>query len=983
MGGRTTAAPDCAYLSDEMSVPTPPHDPRGSLWNRWDLHFHTPSSFDYKGGAVTNKAIVDELVAQGVRVVAITDHHTMDVSRIRELQKLGGDKLTVLPGIELRSDQGGDPIHYICIFPENCDLDHVWTTLQGKLELTVQAIKDKGGDHKIYVPIETGAEVTRAEGGVVSIHAGEKSNSIESIKNREQFQQRIKLDLTKKWVDLMEIGQLKDIDLHLNKIFPAINLERPLIICSDNHDVGEYGVKARLWFRADPTFRGLLMVLREPQGRVFIGEHPLEHTRLHQNPTKYIRSISFKRKPTAKGTDKWFSGTIMFNPGLVAIVGNKGSGKSALSDMLGLLGASKNPESFSFLSKQRFRHPVGGHAANFDATLEWNSGEKVTKCLANSSLPEEVERLKYLPQDHVEKVCNELSGIGERNFEQELKGVIFSHVPEARRLGQATLDELVRFQTDEKQKRIDSLLKQLRELARARAAAETQSDPSTKREMEEKIKRRELELEAHDKAKPVEKINPAATVGETPIDPALTASLAAAEEEKKEIEDKIAKAQESLRLAERRVAVAKRMLEKIENFEKDFDLFKASLTEDATELGVVPSELAILTLKKDGVEEIQSTTALSILGVKAELDPNDPLGLIKKLQASQTKLGELQAKLDAPNRAYQAYLADLAQWNEKRSQIEGDEQDAESLKGLRAVFSNLDNIPGKIVELQAEQSKVSLEIHAEKLAQAEVYRTLYQPVQQFIDSHALAKDKLKLEFRAELTNEDFTDRLLGSLALNRRGSFMGVEEGRAKSDSLVQVVNWAEKESVATFLQGVDEALHNDQREATPVRVQLRDQLPRGKKPEEIFDLVYGLEYVQPRYILRWEGKDISMLSPGERGTLLLVFYLLIDKGDMPLVIDQPEGNLDNHTVAKVLVDCIREARKRRQVFIVTHNPNLAVVCDADQIVYASMDMASGNAVTYTSGALENPAMSKHVTDVLEGTRWAFGVRGSKYEVGE
>jgi predicted ATPase len=125
------------------------------------------------------------------------------------------------------------------------------------------------------------------------------------------------------------------------------------------------------------------------------------------------------------------------------------------------------------------------------------------------------------------------------------------------------------------------------------------------------------------------------------------------------------------------------------------------------------------------------------------------------------------------------------------------------------------------------------------------------------------------------------------------------------------------------------------------------------------------------------------MLSPGERGTLLLVFYLLIDKGDTPLIIDQPEGNLDNHTVAKVLVDCIKETRKKRQVFIVTHNPNLAVVCDADQVVHASMDKANGNAITYTSGSLENPVMSKYVTDVLEGTRWAFDVRDSKYEVGE
>jgi len=246
--------------------------PEGSIWRKWDLHFHTPSSFDYEDNSVTDQQIVDSLIAKGVRVVAITDHHVIDVQRIQNLQKLGKDKLTVLPGIEFRSDQGGDPIHYICIFPEDCDLSHVWTTLQGSLGLTETAIRDKGGNDRIYVPLEDGAKETQKLGGVVSIHAGAKSNSIEGISNKEQFQQRIKLDITNKWVDLMEIGQLKDIDAHLNTIFPLTGLDKPLIICSDNHKISSYSTKATLWFRADPTFRGLLMVLREPRGRVFIGE---------------------------------------------------------------------------------------------------------------------------------------------------------------------------------------------------------------------------------------------------------------------------------------------------------------------------------------------------------------------------------------------------------------------------------------------------------------------------------------------------------------------------------------------------------------------------------------------------------------------------------------------------------------------------------------------------------------------------------------
>jgi len=172
----------------------------------------------------------------------------------------------------------------------------------------------------------------------------------------------------------------------------------------------------------------------------------------------------------------------------------------------------------------------------------------------------------------------------------------------------------------------------------------------------------------------------------------------------------------------------------------------------------------------------------------------------------------------------------------------------------------------------------------------------------------MANDKLKLEFRAELENDDFAGRLFELLALNRKGSFMGTDERRGRAESLVQLAEWENADSVKAFLSRVDEALHKDQRDGQGSDIQLRSQLLKGKNPEDVFDLLYGLEYLRPRYILRWDDKDLSMLSPGERGILLLVFYLLIDKSDIPLVIDQPEGNLDNHTVAKMLVACIKEA---------------------------------------------------------------------------
>jgi predicted ATPase len=174
--------------------------------------------------------------------------------------------------------------------------------------------------------------------------------------------------------------------------------------------------------------------------------------------------------------------------------------------------------------------------------------------------------------------------------------------------------------------------------------------------------------------------------------------------------------------------------------------------------------------------------------------------------------------------------------------------------------------------------------------------------------------------------------------------------------------------------------LHFDLRDSVngEPEVSVSDQLRKGVEPLAAYDFLFSLSFLKPKYKLNYGGYEINQLSPGERGLLLLVFYLLIDKDDIPLVIDQPEENLDNQTIYEVLVRCLGEAKKRRQVIIVTHNPNLAVVCDAEQIIYAERDKTH-NAITYDSGAIENPNTNQHVLDVLEGTRPAFKNRDSKY----
>ena len=88
---------------------------------------------------------------------------------------------------------------------------------------------------------------------------------------------------------------------------------------------------------------------------------------------------------------------------------------------------------------------------------------------------------------------------------------------------------------------------------------------------------------------------------------------------------------------------------------------------------------------------------------------------------------------------------------------------------------------------------------------------------------------------------------------------------------------------------------------------------------------------------------------------------------------------MDNETVVSLLVPVLTEAKKRRQIIMVTHNPNLAVVCDAEQVIWSTFDRKKSSKISYSAGAIENPEINKHVVNVLEGTISAFNNRSNKY----
>lgn len=247
--------------------------------------------------------------------------------------------------------------------------------------------------------------------------------------------------------------------------------------------------------------------------------------------------------------------------------------------------------------------------------------------------------------------------------------------------------------------------------------------------------------------------------------------------------------------------------------------------------------------------------------------------------------------------------------------------------------------------------------------------------------HPVAKNQFQMEFDASIIASRWEEIILGKVNQARKGTFLGAEEGKRVLKELIERADLQSATGVTQFCSDLMARFKNDYRSAPYAPTSVSEQLRSGVEPVALLDAIFGLSYLVPKYQLKWAGKTIDELSPGERGTLLLIFYLLIDRRDIPLIIDQPEDNLDNQTVYDMLVACLREARSRRQVIIVTHNPNLAVVCDADQIIHSQIDKQNNrNKVTYTPGSIENPVTNRFSITVLEGTRPAFVHRDQKYQ---
>lgn len=1020
---------------------------RGSTWKKWDLHVHTPESIihHYPGQKEASwEAFLADLEAlpPEFKVIGINDYLFVEgyerVLREKRLGRLGNIDL-VLPVVELRMDKFGGVLEqgadgkYVSSPWSRINLHVIFDELDPALirEQFIAAISHQ----YTLVPGskgQWGGVLTRdnllalGEAIIASMPVPLRANAPSPLKvgfdNLSVSYKGLHEVLTNpllvgkclvaigksEWDSLRwndnTIADKKTIINEADLVFTAsenpqaynrarsalmaANVNSRLLDCSDAHSLSTANVKDRIgncftWIKADSTFQGLIQATQEFDGRVYVGDNPPKRAIVDQNKTKFINAVKIEKKPGSSLVEPWFATDIPLNPNLVAIIGNKGSGKSALSDIMALVGNTRHHEKFSFLKDTRFRNPKTKFAQHFVGTLAWHDGTESTSDLDRDPDSSGVERVKYLPQSYLEQLCNELGERGSNSFDAELRKIIYSHVPEEDTLGKSSMDELLDFKVTEINRARKALRANLTVVNQSIVEAERRLTPEFKKGLEEQLASKRAELTSLETSMPKPVVDPNASFEAQEESRQAAAKIEALEQQLGAVNKEEIDLRERKSIAVKRQAVARRIAQSLNNQKKQHETFVSGLTPLLEELGVDISIDALIHLKVDSesLDGIVKAMQAEIDIIDANLQSVDPAGIAKRREVLAASIAEAKGKLGERQRQYVRYKEELVKWEKAKLDLAGTPDKLGTIAWLAVEIESLARLPGRLAALKANRSQISKDIHDQIQATVNEYQHLYEPVQNFVKSAEQMDMSLPLEFHVRIEEVGFEDQFFSRLNRQVRGTFSGVDESSQQLRGILQEASFVTTADTVAFAELIDLMLHADQRDGQHEReTRLADQLRKGGDPVDMLDYVFGLEYLLPRYSLTYAGQEIGQLSPGERGLLLLVFYLLVDKGDIPIVIDQPEENLDNQTIFRVLVKCIKKAKERRQVIMVTHNPNLAVVCDAEQIIYASCNKKERR-FEYQSGAIEHPDIKALVVQVLEGTEPAFKNRQSKYRL--
>lgn len=945
--------------------------PKGSEWRRWDLHIHSASSYepDVHKGTDSNELLCKALKENGIAAVAITDHFIIDAGRIAALRSLAPE-ITFFPGVELRTNEGANNLHIILIFDEKRDIHELANEF--KVIMLGDKAKSKDSNTTIYWTLNDILDFAKSRNAIVSIHAGKKTNGMEKeVTGAAPFRDAKKQDIAE-GVHFFEVGSLQDIQDYHDHVFKYI-AEKPMIICSDCHNPNKYNERVRefLWIKGNPTFEGLMQCIYQPSERVFVGTIPPALDREQKRKRSIIADISVKRKNEPKHPQyDWLNFEMPLNAGLVAIIGNKGSGKSALSDIIGHTCECLTMDKASFLNPSRFRKKPNNYSDDYEATISWGDSHKITSSLSDESNTS-IETAQYLPQKYIEEICNDIDDV----FQTKIDDVIFSYVDEAERGNASNLKQLVEIKSHSVKQNIEKIKKEIDTINAVIINLEERITKSHRTHVEGSIKSLQETLERHIGSRPADVPKPEPKETDDTYQNKIVEITSTIER----IEQEIIAAQSKIASFNGQITDVENLLLRIDSLQAEILNTNKEISEIAIRYSIEdvvgfseksPNTVLLKHLELIRLEKQRLTTELNGSNFQTNAE-NVVDGLFANLEKAKKEKNLLIATADSSERAYQKFLADCKEWEIERQKIEGNANTEGTLAYFIAELSFLNN------ELEAEyeksiknRDKKTIDLFKAKSMIVSVYEKIYSPIENEIKK-LLSSSGEDISFTAEIQlkkSPDIAKSLLELINKTFSGRYSGISQASSQMDRDVKETEFDNVESVLDFARRVMSVTRED----------FDASLKKITDKRVLYNLLYSLDYIDIAFRLKVGGRNLDELSPGERGIVLLVFFLALSKESTPIIIDQPEDNLDNQSVYDKLVPCICEAKKKRQVIIVTHNPNIAIACDAEQIICCKIDKTN-NAIRYESGAIEDMEIKKYVIDILEGTMPAFDLRKRKY----
>jgi energy-coupling factor transporter ATP-binding protein EcfA2 len=996
-----------------MANPAHIADPRGSLWNRWDPHIHTPGTIlgdQFKGQDPWDDFLSRvEKAAPPIRALGITDYYSIDayeeVLRFRDKGRLNGVGL-VFPNVEMRfgiETARGAGINVHLLFspedPLHCDsirrfLSELRFQFQGEtyhcsaadlIRLGKAFDKSLKDDRKALREGATQFKVNFDElrdtwkrsawvqdntlvavaGGTTDGTAGLKEDSSFTALRRE----------IEAFADIIFSSHAQQREFWLAQ--GAVGIEeltlkwrgrKPCLHGSDAHTparVATPDLDRFCWIKGDPTFESLRQACIEPETRVLVGPEPPGGA----VPSQTISHVQVSKASFLK-TD-----AIPLNPGLIAIIGARGSGKTALADFIAAGGYAFSHRN----SDASFIRRAAQHLQTSSSTLTWDSGDTTTTPLAEQSKDELMEfpRVQYLSQQFVDQLCS-AEGL-EDELLIEIERVIFQSHPVEDRMGASTFRELLDVRSERARDARSRQQEALRFAAQSLTAerARKANLPTLAKHWQDKKKsidkdkaeRKVLTNKStKERAQRLEELSLAVDDAQRRVQDAQTRhnSLLALQQAAKDIRINS--------IPTRWKELQQKYAEAALNAEQ-WKAFRLAFTGDVD------------TILSDEIKLVSANAKLLSGPAKneVELDPKaspPPAALIPhNADLSKQTLTLLKKEL-----ARLRLLVGIDSENAKKFKRLSDKisKDESALSKVAKGLELAKLADGRIAELIEERNSAYAGIFDAIIEEEHELSSLYAPLKANLSSQGGELSKLSFSVRRTIDIESWAKAGEDLLDLRELGPFKG--KGTLQETAATELLpSWARGTSAQIAAAMADFRKKHEHHLLEHAPVKRSDGEAFAVWARKISEWLYATSQIRVSYGLQYDGVDIEQLSPGTRGIVMLLLYVAIDtEDDRPLIIDQPEENLDPKSIYQDLVSRFRIAKLRRQIIMITHNANLVVNTDADQVIVAHCGPHRPGylpEIFYESGGLENPTIRKQVCEILEGGEVAFKERAKRLRV--